>query len=402
MTPTPVVPFSPPYATTFRSASQPRRAPSQSSSSSFADEESAQSSMLRGRRQSAPAMMKGAGSLDGPPTTLRAESANGRAVCSAGPGSSPWRKLFSPRRGPSQLMLESAFPRPPGGAARGSARKAPPSKDASRAGSRRGSDASKRQQYGELIAQGTALYETEYRRRAPHDYEQVVAIYRQAVSLDAAHPAAHFALAVAYKAWRKPELGVRAACDAIERCQDYSGTWADAVEIAFSCLKELSRHELQRAQPRAWWWSGEALRLFSQHVVATNADDARAWVMRGEVLCNNFGQASWPGQLAPTPADYRLAADAFETAARLTRPSESAWRQRLLTSKNTCLRYERALPEGSARAALAAKAPVPPPLAKRQSTERGGDRQEQREEQELRVLPFSADDHTVLLTAIRE
>ena len=55
-----------------------------------------------------------------------------------------------------------------------------------------------------------------------------------------------------------------------------------------------------------------------------------------------------------------------------------------------------------ARTYVYPQVPVPPPPAKRQSTERGGDRQEQREEQELRVMPFSADDHTVLLTAIRE
>ena len=43
--------------------------------------------------------------------------------------------------------------------------------------------------------------------------------------------AAHFALAVTYKAWVQPYQGVVAAINAMTRCQELSETWADATEL---------------------------------------------------------------------------------------------------------------------------------------------------------------------------
>ena len=179
-----------------------------------------------------------------------------------------------------------------------------------------------------------------------HNYEPAIAAFKEAVALDSAHPAAHFALAVAYKAYKRPALAALAACDAVERCTDYSGTWADAVEICFACYRELTAAEAaQTLYGRAWWWTDEVLLQFSRHAVVCNADEPRAWVMRAEVLCALFGEASWPGQRQPRAAkDYREAAAAFATAAKLTRPADAARRQRLLAARQRCLRLELAPP----------------------------------------------------------
>lgn len=71
----------------------------------------------------------------------------------------------------------------------------------------------------------------------------------------------------------------------MSRCSDYSDTWADATEVAYSCMKKLSRRELARAElvDLVWWWTDVALRAFSEHVTVANAADPRAWAMRGEV-----------------------------------------------------------------------------------------------------------------------
>ena len=198
-----------------------------------------------------------------------------------------------------------------------------------------------------------------------HNYEPAIAAFREAVALDATHPAAHFALAVAYKAFKRPALAARAACDAVERCADYSGTWADAVEIAFACYRELTVAEAAATLGRrAWWWTDEALLQFSKHAVKCNADEPRAWVMRAEVLCACFGAASWPGQRQPRAArDYREAAEAFATAAKLTRPSDGAWQQRLLSARQRCLRLELAPPPLTP---VQRQSPPPPPPQQQQ------------------------------------
>ena len=98
-----------------------------------------------------------------------------------------------------------------------------------------------KQQYEIILARGNQQYEREYRREASaRDYTAAVDTFKEAIEVNPSHSAAHFALAVAYKAKQAPTHAARAACDAIERCAGYSETWADAVELAYTCLGNLT------------------------------------------------------------------------------------------------------------------------------------------------------------------
>ena len=190
-----------------------------------------------------------------------------------------------------------------------------------------------------LLAEGTRVYEMTYHGPEPRNYQEAVSIFRQAIVRGHQQPAAYFALGVAYKAWCRPDAGAEAAFEAAARCPGLCGMWADAVELCYSCCKMLSMHEIERLKVNLWWWTDDALRLFSKHAVECNENDPRAWVMRAEVLCGLFGRASWPGQAALLSHDYREASEAFKTAAKLVvRTSDAAWKQRLQANSERCFK----------------------------------------------------------------
>ena len=81
----------------------------------------------------------------------------------------------------------------------------------------------------------------------------------------------------------------------------------------------------------AWWWSDEGLLSCSRQVVEVNASDARAWLMRAEVLSGMFGRAPWSMERrgpVRSSAQFLEASRAYTTAAKLTRKAD--WQARLL------------------------------------------------------------------------